>query len=314
MSPSPRVPGRVTAVLGCLLGCLALAGCGGSVRPAANRLGPARRRSPATSSGRGPSPSTAQDRLYLVDFTARIQAYDLDGKYLGPTWTTPDYRNGRPSGLSIDRDGNLIVSDSHYHCFRIYDADGQRAADVRRRRRAPSRASSATSATWCRTPTGSTTSPSSAQNERITKLDADGKFVDVLGRDRAPSRASSPASGRSPSGRTACSTSPTPATTASRCSRATASSSATSASRATSRGSCRYPYDLAFGPTGDLYVVEYGNHRVQKFTPDGKSLGMLGRPGPRAGPAAQPVGAGRGPPGRVHVVDTENHRVQRIRF
>src|SRR5690348_10656282 len=56
----------------------------------------------------------SQDHLYIVDFTARIQVYDRDGNYLGPTWTTPDYRKGRPSGLSIDRDGNLIVSDSHY--------------------------------------------------------------------------------------------------------------------------------------------------------------------------------------------------------
>ena len=66
-----------------------------------------------------------QDRLFIVDFTARIQAFDLDGKYLGLTWTTPDYRNGRPSGLGIDRDGNIIVSDSHYHCFRIYNAQGK---------------------------------------------------------------------------------------------------------------------------------------------------------------------------------------------
>ena len=26
-----------------------------------------------------------QDRLWIVDFTARIQAYSLDGEYLGPT-------------------------------------------------------------------------------------------------------------------------------------------------------------------------------------------------------------------------------------
>src|SRR3954470_6938837 len=58
-----------------------------------------------------------RDRLHVVDFTARIQAYDLDGHYLGLTFSTPDYRKGRPSGLAVDRDGNLIVSDSHYNCF-----------------------------------------------------------------------------------------------------------------------------------------------------------------------------------------------------
>src|SRR4051794_15181125 len=65
------------------------------------------------------------DRLHIVDFTARIQAYDLDGRYLGLTFSTPDYRKGRPSGLAVDRDGNLIVSDSHYNCFRIYDSHGK---------------------------------------------------------------------------------------------------------------------------------------------------------------------------------------------
>src|SRR5258707_6570636 len=56
------------------------------------------------------------DRLYIVDYTARIQVFDRDGKFLNLSWTTPDYRNGQPSGLSIDRDGNLIVSESPYHC------------------------------------------------------------------------------------------------------------------------------------------------------------------------------------------------------
>src|SRR6516165_5175847 len=65
------------------------------------------------------------DRLFIVDYSARIQVFDLSGKYIGPTWTTPDYRNGRPSGLGIDRDGNLIVADSHYHCFRIYSPEGK---------------------------------------------------------------------------------------------------------------------------------------------------------------------------------------------
>src|SRR4051812_29152289 len=67
----------------------------------------------------------ASDRLYLVDMTARIQAFDRDGKFLGVSFRPPDYSNGRPSGLSIHPDGNLIVSDSHYHCVRIYSPQGE---------------------------------------------------------------------------------------------------------------------------------------------------------------------------------------------
>src|SRR5437763_8992440 len=62
----------------------------------------------------------SRDRLFIVDYTARIQVFDRDGAFLGPSWTPPDYRNGRPSGLSVDGDDNLVVSDSHYHCVRIY--------------------------------------------------------------------------------------------------------------------------------------------------------------------------------------------------
>src|SRR6516162_5429081 len=67
----------------------------------------------------------SNDRLYVVDYTARIQVFDRDGKFLNRSWTTPDFRNGRPSGLSMDRDGNLLVSDSHYHCLRIYSPEGE---------------------------------------------------------------------------------------------------------------------------------------------------------------------------------------------
>src|SRR5260370_3810107 len=61
----------------------------------------------------------------MVDVIALIKVFDRDGNFLGRSWTAPDYRNGGPSGLSIDTDGNLLVSDSHYHCLRIYPPEGK---------------------------------------------------------------------------------------------------------------------------------------------------------------------------------------------
>ena len=46
----------------------------------------------------------------------------------------------------------------------------------------------------------------------------------------------------------------------------------------TEPGHLGYPYDLAFAPSGELYVVEHENNRVQKFTAEGKSLGTWGGP------------------------------------
>ena len=61
-------------------------------------------------------------------------------------------------------------------------------------------------------------------------------------------------------------------------------------------------------------MVEYGNQRVQKFTPEGKSLGVWGGPGREPGRFANPWALALDRRGRVHIVDSENHRVQRLWF
>ena len=49
-----------------------------------------------------------------------------------------------------------------------------------------------------------------------------------------------------------------------------------------------YPYDLTIGPDHCLYVCEYGNHRVQKFSLDGKPLAVWGSAGRGAGQLYNP--------------------------
>src|SRR3954462_15581311 len=48
------------------------------------------------------------DELYIVDFTGRIQGFDRDGPSRRG-WATPDIAKGRPAGLTLARDGNLVV-------------------------------------------------------------------------------------------------------------------------------------------------------------------------------------------------------------
>ena len=86
-------------------------------------------------------------------------------------------------------------------------------------------------------------------------------------------------------------------------------------------GQLKYPYDillddaaLAGDASGYVYLCEFGNHRVQKFTPNGQFVGMFGKNGRREGELDQPWGIARDSRDRMYVLDTYNHRVQRFRL
>ncbi|HVS36996.1 MAG TPA: NHL repeat-containing protein [Gemmataceae bacterium] len=253
----------------------------------------------------------SHDRLYIVDFTARIQVYDRDGNYLGKTWSTPDYRNGRPSGLSIDRDDHLICSDSHYHCFRIYSADGKELR-VFGGQGGSEPGQLGYVSDVVQDAEGCYYIAEFGENHRISKFDGDGKFIKCWGSEgsdpgqlsRARALALGPKDGY-----------------------LYVADSVNCRIQVFTRdgelvrswgepgdkpGQLKYPYDLAFDKKGDLYVVELGNDRIQKFTADGKSLGTWGGSGREPGRLNRPWALALDSRGVIHVVDTENHRVQRV--
>ena len=65
-----------------------------------------------------------RNRLYIVDKTARIQVFNTAGKFLRG-WQTPVHAAGKPSGLAIGRNGNLLVADTHYFRMLIYSPAGK---------------------------------------------------------------------------------------------------------------------------------------------------------------------------------------------
>ncbi len=252
------------------------------------------------------------DRLWVVDFTARVQAYDLDGNHLGLTFRTPDYRNGRPSGLGLARDGELIVADSHYHCLRVYDRDAvERKVVGGTPGSGPGQFAYVSDAV--QDADGFFYVSETGENDRVSKLDADGRFEASWG-----------GSGSEP-GRfhrlRALALGPDGLLYAADAGnhRVQVFTRGGELVRVIGRegagaGEFRYPYDLGFGPGGELYVVEWGNQRVQKLTAAGTPLATWGSPGAKPGCLAQPWALAVDRFGRVHVVDTENHRVQRVKF
>jgi hypothetical protein len=257
----------------------------------------------------------SRDRLYLVDLTARIQAFDRNGKFLGACWTPPDFRNGRPSGLSIDKDDNVVVSDSHYHCVRVYSPEGKLLRTLGGDAGTAPGQLSYVSDALCDA-AGNFYIAEFGDNQRITKLDAEGKFVKCWGSPGSEigQFARIRAMTLGPDGNLyladACNHRIQVFTTDGVFVRCWGQAGA-------GPGELAYPYDLAFAPGPDpcLYVVEFGNHRVQKFTMTGVSLGTWGGPpGREPGRLGSPWALGVDSRGRVHVVDSDNDRVQRIDF
>jgi DNA-binding beta-propeller fold protein YncE len=292
---------------------VALAGCGGSsatpelvwgkrgvqggdlVKPRAIAIGP-------------------DDRIYLVDWTARIQAFDRNGKYLDVTWTTPDYRNGRPSGLSVDADGNIVVSDSHYHSVRVYTPDGTLLKTIGGNPGSePGQLSYVSDA--LRDAEGNFYVSEFGDNQRISKFDPDGKFLKCWGSPGSDEGqfARIRAMTLGPDGNLyvadACNHRIQVFTTDGAFIR-------TFGTPGLEPGELSYPYDVACskGATPYLYVIEFGNSRVQKFTLEGKSVGVWGSPGREPGQLCSPWALAVDSRGRVHVVDSQNDRIQRIDF
>jgi DNA-binding beta-propeller fold protein YncE len=260
------------------------------------------------------------DRLYIVDWTARIQAFNRDGKFDGASFHTPDYRNGRPSGLSVvmegEGKGNVIVSDSHYHTVRVYTPDGIELTDKKiggNPGTEPGQLSYVSDVLCDKH--GNFYVAEFGENQRISKFDKHAKFVKCWG---APGKeinqfARIRAMTLGPDGNLyvadACNHRIQVFTTDGDFVR-------TFGKEGTGPGELSYPYDVAIvpGTTPYLYVVEFGGSRVQKFTLEGKSLGTWGSAGRAPGQLCSPWALAVDSRGLVHVVDSLNDRIQRIDF
>ena len=70
------------------------------------------------------------------------------------------------------------------------------------------------------------------------------------------------------------------------------------------------PTNLAIGLDGDVYVVETGNFRVSRFTPEGKFVRHYGEAGQAPGQFARPKGIAIDRAGRIYVGDAAFQNVQ----
>lgn len=77
-------------------------------------------------------------------------------------------------------------------------------------------------------------------------------------------------------------------------------------------GAFFYPRGIAIDFVGNVYIADEGNHRIQKFDARGSFLTKWGREGSGPGQFKSPWGVACDALGNVYVVDSGNHRIQKF--
>jgi sugar lactone lactonase YvrE len=70
------------------------------------------------------------------------------------------------------------------------------------------------------------------------------------------------------------------------------------------------PSDLAADSQGNVYILDSGNHRIQKFDPNGNFLASFGRQGQGPGDFQYPQSIDLDPGGNLYVSDSGNQKIQ----
>jgi DNA-binding beta-propeller fold protein YncE len=256
-----------------------------------------------------------QDELFVIDKTARIQVFDAQGTFLRG-WKAPEAANGKPTGASIDpRNGNLLVADTHYFRFLTYTPEGlwlEEETIGGENGSEPGQFGWVTD--MVRAPDGGLFLAEYGEFDRIYKYSAADQYLDRFGEHGdGPLQFSRPQtldvdnngwlwiadacnhriqvvdwSGKQPR------------------------LVKILGSEGTEAGQLRYPYGMKLISEDRVLISEFGNHRVQCWTREGKPLSSWGSTGSGIGQLNQPWGVDVDSRGRVYVVDSGNNRVQRF--
>jgi len=80
----------------------------------------------------------------------------------------------------------------------------------------------------------------------------------------------------------------------------------------TGNGQFNSPYGIAVDGSGNVFVVDYGDNRIEKFTANGTYVAQWGVTGIGNGQFAGPVGVAADASGNVYVADASNNPVLRF--
>lgn len=248
----------------------------------------------------------ARGFLYVIDKTARVQRYGLDGEPQ-MQWSMPEMENGKPTGVSVDDDGTVWVADTHYFRVIAYDPDGREQVRFGSYGRGDGQFIYCTDVAFG--PEGRLYVAEYGGNDRVQVFDRTGQYLFQFG-------GVGPEAGHFNRPQSlAFNTDRTELYIADACNHRIVVTDAdgrflrTFGSAGSAPGCFAYPYSVEMLPDGTIMVAEFGNNRVQRLDSNGKSLGVYGEVGRAPGKLQYPW-ATASSENELFVLDSGNNRVQ----
>ena len=250
----------------------------------------------------------SQDYLYVVDMTGRVQKFDADGHFL-LQWQMPELERGKPKGMGIDAQGNIVVIEPHYSRINHFTPEGQL---IRQWGKSGADDGHLTlPRSFARQPQGNWIISEYQGAERLQVFDEiSGQWRMTIGQ-----RGALNGQFNRPEGVTC--DAPGNIYVADSCNhRIQVFTPGGQWMRSFGNpglklGSLSYPYDIVMSSEGHLYVCEFGNSRIQIFDPSGLPIEILGGPGASPGMLSNPWAIALDSKGNLYVADAGNHRVQK---
>lgn len=251
----------------------------------------------------------AQDNLYVIDMTGRVQKFSPDGKFL-LDWQMPEITKGRPKGMCRDREGNIVLVEPHYSRVNYFSTNGALVAQW---------GVKGTNAGQFGMPRAAVVNARDeiyvceyTDSERVQHFTARGaKYIGGWGKlgggDGEFSRAEG--LGIDSAGQIhvadSCNHRIQVFTPDGKFVRAYGKAGS-------GMGEFSYPYDIQIDATGLQFVCEFGNSRIQILDSQDHPLEILGGPGGAPGQFSNPWGIAFDSKGNLYVADALNNRVQKF--
>jgi len=250
-----------------------------------------------------------QDNLYVVDMTGRVQKFSPRGEFI-KSWQLPQTDLGKPKGMCLDPQGNIVVVEPHYQRVNHFTPEGDLVQQWGRK--GTNIGELILPRSIAINSRGETFLSEYTTVDRVQGFTADshkpflsfGQPGDANGEFNRPEGMGVDAQDH--------------LFIADSCNHRVQVFGrdgkwlATFGRAGRGAGAMSYPYDVRVDASGLRFVCEFGNSRIQVFDQNNKPLEIIGGPGVEPGQFNNPWSIALDSHGNLYVADALNHRVQKL--